>query len=296
MEGRMNTARRALMYVPGNDDHKIAKAAALEVDGVILDLEDGVAFNRKDEARLVIQRALSGIDFGKSERLVRINSFSSGRAEEDLQVILAGHPDAILVPKVDSAEIVNEVDRLITSAEKKYGWESGKIAIIVTIESARAFINLASICQSSPRLQALVFGAEDFTADTGITRTLDARELLFARSSLVMHAAAFGLQVIDMVQTSFADTQLLEKECREGAELGFTGKQAIHPAQVEIVQRAFTPSDKTIRYALQVVEAAQAAQSEGRGAFTLDGQMVDLPVVKRAESILARARAAGIIE
>lgn len=289
-------ARRALMYVPGNDERKITKAAGLAVDGVILDLEDGVALNRKDEARTGILHALKEIDFGRSERLVRINSLATGRASEDLASVIPGRPDAVLLPKADSAAIVQEIDHLMAEAEKMNGIEPGSTALLLIIESAKAFVDLAAICQASPRIEGLVFGAEDFTADTGITRTLDARELLYARSRLVMHAAAYGLHSIDMVQTNFSDTMLLEKECREGAEIGFTGKQVIHPAQVEIVQAAFTPSPKLVEYARQVVEGALAAEKEGKGAFTLDGHMVDTPVVKRAEKILARARAAGVID
>lgn len=296
MSGLVSRARRALMYVPGNDERKIAKAAGLNADAIILDLEDGVSANRKDEARQGILKALQEVDFCRSERLVRINSLASGRALGDLLAVMPGKPDAILVPKADSAEIVREVDSLVSEMEQDLDIESGRTAIILTIESARAFIDLQEICSSSKRIEGLVFGAEDFTADTGITRTLDARELLYARSQLVMHAAAFGLNSIDMVQTNFSDLALLERECREGAELGFTGKQVIHPAQVDIVQAAFTPSSKLIEYARRVMEAAQAAMKEGKGAFTLDGQMVDTPVIKRAEKILARARAAGVVD
>ncbi|HPS41738.1 MAG TPA: CoA ester lyase [Anaerolineaceae bacterium] len=295
MQTEINHARRAMMYVPGNDLHKIEKAAALNVDAVILDLEDGVAPGRKDEARQVIRHALESIDFGRTERFVRINALASGRGEADLQAIVPGTPDGILVPKVDDASIPDRVDQLLSSLEKEHRIEPGSISIAATIEGAIGFLNLRDICQSSPRLQALVFGAEDFTADTGITRTREAQELLLARSLLVLHGAAFGLSLIDMVQTAFSDMPLLEAECQRGTELGFTGKQVIHPAQVETVQRVFSPSEKAIAHALRVVESAHQAQSEGRGAFALDGHMVDAPVVKRAENILRRARAAGMI-
>ena len=289
-------ARRALMYVPGSDEGKLAKAAGLDIDGVILDLEDGVAFNRKDEARGSIRQALEALDFGRSERLVRINPLYSGRAQEDLRAVLPGKPDAILIPKADSPEIVREVAALISAGERENGFIPGGIALALLIESAAAFVHLAAICQSSPRIQALIFGAEDFCADTGATRTLEARELLFARSSLVMHAAAFGMQAIDMVQVNYRDMELLERECRDAAQLGFAGKTVVHPGQIETVQRLFTPDEELVAYALRVVEGAREAQGSGSGVFTLDGKLVDLPVVKRAENILARARAAGVVE
>lgn len=287
--------RRALLYVPGNDLKKITKAAGLDVDGVILDLEDGVAANRKDEARSTILEVLKTVDFGRSERLVRINPFYTQRAEQDLAAVLPGKPDAIIVPKANTAEIIKETDHLITAAESANGFTPGSIGIIALIESGMAYVNLASICAVSPRLQGLILGAEDLCADTGITRTPGAQELLFARSSLVMHAAAFGLQAIDIVQTNFTNNELLQAECKTGAELGFTGKQIIHPAQVEITQTAFTPSAEAIEKAQKIMEGAQIAQAEGMGAYSLDGEMVDLPVVKRAETILARARAAGLV-
>ncbi len=288
-------SRRALLYVPGNNLKMIDKAAGLGVDGVILDLEDGVAANCKDEARGSILNALRGTDFGRSERLVRINPFYSMRAEQDLKTVLPGRPDAVVIPKANSAEIIQIVDRLVSDAESTHGFPSGSIALLALIESGQAYVNLASICGASSRLQGLILGAEDLSADVGITRTAGAQELLYARSSMVMHAAAFGLQAIDMVQTNFKALDLLEAECRLGSELGFSGKQIIHPAQVEIVQRAFTPSTAAIEKAQRIIEGAQIAQAEGMGAYSLDGEMVDLPVVKRAETILARARAAGLI-
>lgn len=289
-------ARRALLYVPGSDEGKLAKAAGLEIDSVILDLEDGVAFNRKDEARGILRQALETLDFSRSERMVRINPLYTGRAQEDLRAVLPGKPDAILIPKADSPGIVREVDELLSSGEREHGFTAGGIALALLIESAAAFVNLAAICQSSPRIQALIFGAEDFCADTGATRTLEARELLLARSSLVMHAAAFGMQAIDMVQVNYRDMELLERECRDAAQLGFSGKTVVHPGQIEPVQRLFTPDEALVAYALRVVEGAREAQANGSGVFTLDGKLVDLPVVKRAENILARARAAGVVE
>ena len=287
-------ARRALMYVPGSEQHKLEKAASLGIDGVILDLEDGVAFNRKDEARGIIRQALESINYGRTERLVRINPVSSGRAESDLQAVLPGRPDGVVIPKADSAQIVHTVDEIITRTEKEQGWKEGGIALALLIETAIAFIHLAEICQASRRMQVLIFGAEDLCADTGIIRTVEARELLYARSALVMNAAAFGLQAIDMVQIHYRDIDLLEKECQEALELGFSGKTVVHPSQIETVQRIFTPDENQVSYARRVVEGARDAQIAGSGVFTLDGKLVDLPVVKRAESILARARAAGI--
>ena len=288
-------SRRALLYVPGSDLHKIEKAAALDVDGVILDLEDGVFANRKDDARLIIAQALNALNFGRSERLVRINPFYSGRAQADLEAILPGKPDAIVVPKVDSPDILAEVDEIITRVEESMTLAQGSIEVIATIESARAFINLPGICAASVRLTGLVFGAEDFTADAGMTRTSVGTELLYARSALALHAVAFNLQAIDMVQTNYSDIERLTTEARQAANLGYAGKQVIHPAQIEAVQRIFTPDQAVIEHAQRIIAGAAEAAESGHGAFSLDGEMVDLPVIKRAQIILVRARAAGLI-
>jgi citrate lyase beta subunit len=284
------------LYVPGNDLNKLTKAASLGVDGVILDLEDGVANNRKDEARGVILEALRNLDFGRSEKLVRINALSTGRAREDLRAVLPGRPEAVVVPKVDSPEILVEIEREIRAIETENQFPVGEILILALIESGQAFVNLAAICRSSQRLTGLILGAEDLAANVGMTRTPMGQEMLYARSAMVMHAAAFGLQAIDMVQTDFKNLELLQSESSQAAGLGFSGKQIIHPAQVDTVQQCFTPSPAAVEKALKVIAGAQTAQESGKGAYNLDGEMVDMPVVKKAESILAQARAAGMLD
>jgi citrate lyase subunit beta-like protein len=281
-----------LLYVPGSDLHKIEKAAALGADCVCLDLEDSVAENMKSAARGVITGALGSVDFGRSERMVRVNSFASGRALDDAAAVLSAHPQAILLPKVDDAAQISAIDNLLRSREEAHGWPVDEIALLVIVESARGMLNLDSICaqvDTCPRFQGIVFGAEDFSADMGITRTQEAAELLFARSRLVMYCAAFGLQAIDMVTVNFKDAELLDREAIQGMQMGFTGKQVIHPAQVEPVKRIFTPSSAEVEKALLILRKAKEFASEGKGAFALDGQMVDRPVIKRAELILARA-------
>ncbi len=157
-------------------------------------------------------------------------------------------------------------------------------------------MNLPAICAATDRLTGLIFGAEDFTADAGMTRTPSGTELLYARSALALHAAAFNLQAIDMVQTNFSDIERLTSEARQAADLGYAGKQVIHPAQIEAVQRVFTPDQAAIEHAQRIIAGAAEAAEGGRGAFSLDGEMVDLPVIKRAQTILVRARAAGLID
>lgn len=285
-------SRRALMYVPGSDLHKIEKAAALEVDCVTLDLEDGVAENRKDEARQIIASALQTVNFGHSERAVRVNGYPSFRTEEDLAAILPAHPDAIVLPKVSTSAQIEKTNDILLAAENNNHWAPQSIALIAIVESARGMIALDAICalaERFPRFQAIIFGAEDFCADMGATRTPAATELLYARSRLVMYCAAYGLQAIDLVTVNFKDLEVLEREAAQGAQLGYVGKQIIHPAQIEPVQRIFTPSPKEVAWAQSLVSDARRYAERGIGAFVFEGQMVDAPVIKRAELILARA-------
>jgi citrate lyase beta subunit len=288
-------ARRALLYMPGDDLHKIQKATTLNVDCICMDMEDGVAANRKNEARSVIASALQSLDFGRSERLARINPVGSGLENQDLAAVLPAHPDGIVVPKVESAAQVSWVSEKIAQAESENGWHSGSILLIVLVETARAIINLAEIASASPRLQALIFGAEDLAGDIGMMRTREGWEIFYARSAVVTHAAAFNMQAIDMVFTDFRDQDGLNKEAIQGSQMGFAGKQIIHPNQVEPVQRAFTPSTEEIIQAERVMQAFTQHQAAGLGAFALDGKMVDAPIVKAAERVLTRARAAGLL-
>lgn len=286
-------ARRALLYMPGDDLRKINKAAASGVDCACLDMEDGVALNRKAEARSVIVEALKTINFGRTECLARINAVGSGFENEDLSVVLPAHPDGIVIPKVEYAEQIQWVSAQMAGYEDLYGWPVGEMPILVVVESARGILNLPQIAAADPRLQGMIFGAEDFAGDMGAIRTPEGWEVFYARSALVTHAAAFGLQAIDMVHIDFHDEAGLRREALEGARMAFSGKQIIHPNQIIPVQEAFTPSGEAIAYALRVRRAFEENQAIGKGAFALDGKMIDAPILKAAEKVLGLAQAAG---
>ena len=286
-------ARRALLYMPGDDERKIRKAATLDADCVCLDMEDGVALSRKAEARDLIPRLLRELDFGCAERLARINPVGSGMEADDLAAALEGRPDGVVIPKVETGEAIRWASAQIAEAERRNGWPTGGIILIVLVETALGIVNLRDIASSDPRLQALIFGAEDLAGDIGAVRTREAWEVFYARSAVVTHAAAFGLQAIDMVYIDYKDTEGLIRESQEAARMGYAGKQVIHPNQIAPAQEAFTPDDAAIAHALRVMDAMRAHQEAGKGAFALDGKMIDMPLVKAAERVLARARAAG---
>lgn len=291
--GRMHP-RRALLYMPGHDRHKIEKALTLGVDCICMDMEDGVALNRKPEARRGIAAALRELDFGRSEKLARINPSGSGLESQDLQSVLPFRPDGLVLPKVEKLDQIQWASEKIEAAELAHGWPLHSIHLLVEVETPKAFLNLKDIA-SHPRLEALIFGDVDYAASIGATRTPAAQELLLARSALVMVCAAYTLQAIDMVSTDFKDLEALNNEARFGAQLGFAGKQIIHPNQVAPVQAAFTPDEAAIASARRLVEAFDLHQARGSGAFALDGRMVDLALVKAAQGVLERARAAGKI-
>jgi citrate lyase beta subunit len=285
-------SRRALLYTPGDDRHKIEKALTFGVDCICMDMEDGVALNRKVEARRVIAAALRELDFGKSEKLARINAVGSGLEKDDIEAVLPHRPDGIVIPKIEALEQIQWASGIIEAAELSHGWPVNSIRLLVDVETARGLLNLKEIA-SHPRLDALIFGAEDFAADLGAIRTPEAWEVFYARSAVVTAAAAYGLQAIDVVTIDFKDIGKVRREAGFGARLGYTGKQIIHPNQVQPVQEAFTPDDRAIAHAKRLVEAFEEHQKKGAGAFALDGKMIDMPLVKAAERVLERARAAG---
>ena len=286
-------SRRALLYMPGDDRRKIQKATTLGVDSICMDLEDGVAANKKAEARAVIAQAMKELDFGDSECCIRINSIGSGLEKRDLAAALAAEPNSIVIPKIETAEQVSWVSERIEIYELTSRLNVGSIRLLIGVETAKGILNLKEIAEADKRLEAIIFGAEDYAASIGATRTKEGTEVLYARSAVITACAANDLQAIDMVYIDFRDLEGLRVEAERGAGLGFSGKQIIHPNQVVPVQEAFTPSDEAIEYAKRVVKSFKASEKEGKGAYALDGKMIDMPLLKNAQKVLERAKAAG---
>ena len=285
--------RRALLFCPATDRRKLEKAATLGADGLIIDLEDGVARSRKAEARAAAARALSELDFGRTERLVRVNPPGSGQ-EEDVRVTAGGRrpPDGYVLPKVDSAAAIKGFARLLPGVERRARLPRGTIRVLAIVETALGVVNLASIAASDPRLDALVFGAEDLCGDMGAVRTREGREVAFARSAVAIHAAARRLQAIDTPFVDLRDLEGLVAETREALTLGYTGKLAIHPRQVAPIQETLTPRPEEIEEARRLIDEHERQQEKGTGVFVLEGRMVDMPMVRAARALLARAGAA----
>jgi citrate lyase beta subunit len=278
--------------MPGDDRRKIEKSTTLGVDCICMDMEDGTALSKKAEARQVIAQAMKELNFGDSERCIRINSIGSGFEKDDLASALAAQPDSIVVPKIETAEQVKWVSEGIESYELSNKLKLGSIRLLIGVETAKGILNLREIASADKRLEAIIFGAEDYAASIGAVRTKEATEVLYARSAVVTACAANDLQAIDMVYIDFKDMEGLRAEAEQGAGFGFSGKQVIHPNQVQVTQEAFTPSDQAIEYARRVVESFESSQKEGKGAYALDGKMIDMPLLKNAQKVLDRARSA----
>eukprot|EP00794_Sanderia_malayensis_P013853 gene13853-15301_t len=287
--------RRSLLFVPADDMKKITKASNLSADCIVLECEDGVAMTKKDEARKNIHNILGNMPFKYGECAVRVNSMDSGLVEDDLKLVLTGDalPEAILLPKVENADHIKWFAENVNSVlQKRSGTSQNKMAFISFIETPIGLLNMRSILEAACKddlpfkAEAFVFGSDDFLASIGGTRTEDAKELLFARQYHLTHCKAFNLQAIDMVHINFKDLESLKRHAEEGAKMGFTGKQLIHPNQIETVNSAFTPSDKKVEWAQELIKSFELHQKYGKGAFTFRGSMIDLPLLKQAKNII----------
>ncbi|MBN9245587.1 MAG: CoA ester lyase [Mesorhizobium sp.] len=303
MTSQPKRLRRCQLAVPGSSEKMMAKAAALEVDHVFLDLEDAVAPSAKVGARGQIVEALNSLDFGRSVRCVRINDLDTHYAYDDIIAVVEGagaNLDTILVPKVRSACDVRFVDRLLTQIEGKLGLKR-RIGIEVLIEEAEAIMRVEEIAGASGRLEALIFGMGDYSASQGIDPRAIAGDCgypgdiwHYARYKMIVAARSFGLDAVDGPFVNFRDGDWFRTECVRARQLGAVGKWAIHPSQVAIAQEAFSPSQAEVDRAYKAVAAYAEAQKQGLGAIQVDGQMVDVATVRLVQRVIDQAELAGI--
>ena len=281
--------RRSLLFLPGDSLRKMEKAAGWEVDTVILDLEDGVAQNRKLEARQTVAHGLATLDFGARERWVRVNPFPQFDPAAEIAATAGARPDAYVLPKVEDAADLHALDQILDLAERTHALPRQSLPLFAMIETALGVMNLREICRATPRLAGLIFGAEDLAASLGAVRSPAGLEVFYGRSAVVMAAAAYNLQAFDQVFVNFNDDDGLESESRFARQLGFTGKTCIHPRQTPIINLAFAPAPEEVARARRLVTAFEASQAQGAGALAFEGTMVDMPVVLAARRVLQRA-------
>lgn len=279
-------ARRSLLFSPGDRPEMLRKAPLTGADVVIFDLEDAVAPSRKAEAREAVETVLTDEAFDPAcEVCVRVNQDPAGIDDDLAAIAPATRLDTIMVPKVDSAADIETLDRLLAEHDLN-------VPVIALVETARGILNAAAISDQDP-VDGLAFGAEDLSADIGATRTTAGQEVEYARQHVVIAAAAAEVDAIDTVYTDIDDLDGLREDTQVAVQLGYDGKPAIHPDQVPVINEAFTPEPDQIDWARRVLEAREAADESGRGVFRVEGEMIDAPLVTRAERIADRARTAG---
>lgn len=296
MVKKLDRLRRSRLYIPGNNPSMIQNAGLFEADCIILDMEDSVPPADKTDARLLIKNALQTLHFGDAEKLVRINPVSTPFWRKDLEAVVGrGMVNTVMVPKSAHPDDIEKVDKYITKLEVKLRVKRGTTRIMPIIESALGVVNAYKIATASTRNVALVFGAEDFTRDIGGTRTQEGKEMLFAKSQIVVGAKAAGIQALDGIYSDFMNIKGLIEETTKAIEMGFDGKGAIHPSQIGPIHETFAPSPEAIEHAQKVVQALKDAKKKGLSVAALGGKMIDPPVAAKAERVLMLAEMMGLI-
>lgn len=281
--------RRTMLFLPGNNPNMIMNGGLLGADSIIFDLEDAVAPDQKDAARILVKSALRSLDFGGCEIIIRMNALDTPYWEEDIEEMVPLGPSAIMPTKVSDGNYIRKLEQKITETEEKNGMDVGKIKLIPLLETAMGIEHAYDIAIASPRMEALYLGAEDLTADLRCERTKEGAEILYARGRLVCAARAAGIEAYDTPFTDVEDMEGLRSDARFANGLGYTGKAVINPRHVEDVNCIFSPSDKEIRYAREVFGAIREAKRQGKGAISLRGKMIDAPIAQRAKLVLEAA-------
>lgn len=278
------TPFRSWLFVPGTLSDRFSRAAASGADAIVLDLEDAVAPAKKAGAREAVGAWLSSDRTEGAARFVRINAPGSDWIDDDCDWLrpLAQFVDGIVLPKVEIAEVIEGVAGAIHDTP-----------VVPLLETARGILNAVEIIRARAEMPAILFGAEDLTAELGIPRTLEATELLWARSQVVLAAAAIEAEPIDAVWVDLASPESLLADATRARGLGFRGKMAIHPDQVSVINGVFSPSADEIAAARKLVEADERAREQGEGVFRLDDRMVDAPIILRARRVLELAERIG---
>ena len=275
--------RFSRLYVPGNTPSLMINAGLYGADGIILDLEDSVAPDKKDEARILVRNALRQLDFRDAERMVRINQSEKGL--EDLWYVVPHNVNLILIPKCESEDDIHLVENEINKIRKKH--RINKVILLMPIiESVSGIENVSSIARASENIVALAIGLEDYTASIGVSRTFEGRESFYARSRLVVAAKAAGIQPIDSVFSDIDDLEGLKRSIIESRSLGFEGMECIHPRQIPVISEGFAPKEDEIEKAVKIIQAFEEAKSRGLGVVALGSKMIDAPVVARAQKTI----------
>lgn len=286
--------RRSMLFVPGNSPGMLLNADVYEADAVILDLEDAVAPNQKDAARVLVRRALKDLPYAGVEIIVRINPLGSGFTEEDIAAMVPLRPSLLMPTKVASAQDIHQISAMVSKAEETSGLPAGSVGLVPLLETAAGIENAYAVAVADPRVKAIFLGAEDLSSDLQAVRSKEGAEILYARGRVVVAARAANVDCYDTPFTDVNDEEGLRQDAEFARSLGFTGKAAISPRHVQAINEAFSPSEGEILYAREVMEVIAEGERLGKGAVSLRGKMIDKPIVDRARRVLEAAEALGL--
>ena len=284
--------RFSRLYLPGNTPSMMLNAGLHAPDGIILDLEDSVALQKKPEARLLVRNALRQVNFYGAERMVRINQGEMGLG--DLEFVIPHNVHLILIPKCEEPGYLREVDLKIESIMNRCKI-TGQVFLMPIIESAKGVENAYLIATATPNVVAMAIGLEDYTADLGVQRTLSGEESLYARLRIINAAKAAGIQPIDSVFSDVSDMESLRENVKRSKSLGFEGMGCIHPRQIPVIHDSFAPEADEIEKAKRIVLAFREAESRGQGVVSLGSKMIDPPVVARALKVINLSIKMGLL-
>lgn len=287
--------RRTMMFVPGNNPGMVKDAYIYKCDSIMFDLEDSVLLSEKDAARYLVYNSLRAIDYGDKELVVRINNPRTECGIMDIKAMVASKIDVIRLPKTENKEDVLICEKEIEKAEEEFGIEKGTVKMMAAIESAEGVLNAREIAKSSSRLVAIALGAEDYVTDMKTTRYEDGVELMFARSMILHAAREAKIDALDTVYSDLNNEEGFRKEVLLIKKLGFDGKSIINPRQIEPIVEIFTPTKKEIDKALAIMDAIEDAKLKKSGVISLNGKMVDMPIVLRAKRTIQLAKAARVL-
>lgn len=291
----MERLRRTMMFVPGANPAMLRDAVLYGADSVMFDLEDAVSLNEKDSARFLVHKALKSIDYSNIETVVRINALEDG-GDQDVEAVVTAGVNVVRLPKTETAQDIKDVAKVITEVEEKYGIEPGRTKMMAAIESATGVLNAREIAHASDRLIGIALGAEDYVTNMKTKRSPEGTELFFARSFILHAARDAGIAAIDTVYSDVNNDEGFKAEVNLIKQLGFDGKSVINPRQIPLVNEIYAPSEAEIQNAKETIWAIREAEAKGSGVVSLNGKMIDKPIVERAERVLAIAKAAQLID
>ncbi|AZP91597.1 citrate (pro-3S)-lyase subunit beta [Pediococcus acidilactici] len=288
--------RRTMMFVPGNNPAMVKDAGIYGADSIMFDLEDAVSMAEKDAARFLVAEAIKTQDYGDAELVVRVNGQDTPFYRNDVLAMVKAGIEVIRLPKAESADMIKKLEQDVLEAEKKFNREIGSTHLMAAIESAKGVLNAPEIASASERMIGIAISAEDYTTDMKTHRYPDGAELEFARN-MVLHAArAAGIAAFDTVFSNMDDTEGFYRETRYIHQLGFDGKSLVNPRQIPMVNEVYAPTKPEIKKAKDVIFAIEEARAKGSGVISMNGQMVDRPVVLRAQRVMKLAKASGLID